>query len=396
MHRRINTPFILLIFLASISMMTGVMYTASLPQICLFFKTTPAFSEMTLYLYVFGFALGYLFYPFLAGRFGRKKALCMGLLISLLGSATALSSSISYFKSTIALGRIIQAVGASQAVNYCMTEISGRYSQKERAKIFPLFMTFLSIPIFSMVLGGYITKYYGWVGCFVFLFVYTLVLLILAALYAGSDLGKDSQPFSFKVAFIGIIRQIKSPKTILCGILIGLSISSSFVFSGTAPYIGIEMLGYSPDRFGLYFLFPAVFIIIGGLVASRLSSLFSNRKMILVGGGLMLAFSTLMLIAFLAGHTHLLTLFLLYSLILICVIFVASASVSIALSQSKHLMYQSAVFNFFALLYSTAPVIALSLIHDSFVFQLPIILTLQSVAILALLCVISRVKGTDL
>lgn len=391
MEKIIKKPaFPLFLFLASLPLMTGVFYSAALPELTRYFGLTTSFGEMTLYLYVVGFAIGSLIVPPLATRFGRKIGLYIGLLICSIGNLFCLSSSWFYLSELIAVGRVIQAIGACSGIIICLTQLNECYEREEKAKILSLFMIFQFIPTSSILVGGYLTKYFGWQSCFVFLFVFTLILWILSKFYVFETLEKTQEgALCPKVFFPKYAKEFKNPITLLCGFTLGLTISFVYIFSGTSPFIAINTLGYEPERFGLFFLMPATFFVIGSFFGAALSKKFSRITLIYLGASIMFVSALVLFISFLLGHVSLFVIFGSYSVIVIGFVLTASMCAALIFENSDDPVNAASVLNFVALSYSVVPVVILSIVEDSIIYQMPV-LFLSQIIVIFILTTITR------
>ena len=280
------------------------------------------------------------------------------------------------------VGRFVQAFGAVAGIVICMTQINECYSKEERPKILSLFLLFPFIPNVSIILGGYLTEHFGWESCFYFLLLYTIVLMILSYFYVYETLfEKQLDAMRFKKICTSYGKEFKNPVVVFSGLAIGLVISSMYIFSGTSPFIGIEILNIDPEYFGIYFAAPSVFFVVGSLLSAWMSKFISKLKMILLGAFIFLGASVVMLVFFCLGVVNLTMLFACYSATIIGVVFVTSMSATLAFAHSKDSASVSAVFNFIALFYATIPVFILSLVPDDFIHLLPILFTAQGIIV---------------
>lgn len=71
----------LVTFMCVLPILSSDIYFPVLPEIAAYFHTTPLSVKNSLSLFLFGFAIGQLFYGVLSDLFGRKKLLMLGLII---------------------------------------------------------------------------------------------------------------------------------------------------------------------------------------------------------------------------------------------------------------------------------------------------------------------------
>ncbi|MBL3285326.1 MFS transporter N-terminal domain protein [Rickettsiales endosymbiont of Paramecium tredecaurelia] len=100
----------LIVLIASLPQLSETVYTPSLPDIARHLNASEAMVEYTLTIYLFGFALGTLFWGRVSDRLGRKPCIIAGLLLFIIGCTGC------YFSNSITslmISRLIQAFGGS-------------------------------------------------------------------------------------------------------------------------------------------------------------------------------------------------------------------------------------------------------------------------------------------
>ena len=158
--------------LISLATVLAVLVTPALPQISQAFDLLPSENQWTMTTYLFGFSFGPLIYGPLGNRFGRKKSILFGLIISIIGSALAFLSG-SFW--VLCLGRFIQALGAAVGLKITFTMVGDLHSGQSATKVLSLLLLGLAIaPSIGIAIGGFITVAFGWKGCFAFLILYSM------------------------------------------------------------------------------------------------------------------------------------------------------------------------------------------------------------------------------
>ena len=84
---------IALIVLSAFASMGALVMTPALPQISKYFAISIQQTQLTVTSFLFGYAVGQLIYGPIANRFGRKKALYIGIVIATIGSLFSILSS---------------------------------------------------------------------------------------------------------------------------------------------------------------------------------------------------------------------------------------------------------------------------------------------------------------
>ena len=70
----------LIVLLVGLPQLSETVYTPSLPEIAYAMKASESMVEYTLTIYLFGFAIGTLFFGKISDRFGRKPCLLAGVI----------------------------------------------------------------------------------------------------------------------------------------------------------------------------------------------------------------------------------------------------------------------------------------------------------------------------
>ena len=104
-----------------------VFISPALPQIGSFYHISPAYTQQLMSLFVVGYAIGQLFYPPIANRFGRKIAIYSGLVLYLFACLVCLAGIYSHIFSLLLIGRLLMALGASVGMAITFTIINDFY-----------------------------------------------------------------------------------------------------------------------------------------------------------------------------------------------------------------------------------------------------------------------------
>src|SRR5476651_1010609 len=143
------------------------MYLPGFPAIAKTFHITTAQVSLSLSSFFVGIAAGQLLYGPLLDKFGRKKALYIGLSLYIIASIGC------YFSSSIEMLitlRFVQAIGSCAAGVASMTMVRDIFPVNENAKIFALLILILGAsPMIAPTVGGYVTMVWDWHLIFVIL-----------------------------------------------------------------------------------------------------------------------------------------------------------------------------------------------------------------------------------
>lgn len=345
MKTKLRFPIILL--LVSFASVGAVLFTPALPAIQAFFKLTVGQAQFTITAYLIGYALGQLPYGPLANRFGRKPTLYIGLSISVIGSMLcALSSPFKSFGLLI-FARFLQALGACVGLKVSFTIIGDVFDQTEATrKISRVLIAFAIMPGVAIAIGGFLTSFINWESCFYFLALFGVFMLWVSSRLP--ETAKSLDPNALKLAAVveGYAKKLKNKRLITSALIMGCGTATVYIFASKAPFIGINVIGLSPDLFGLYNLIPPIGMLLGSFLASRLAGHFPLIKLLFAGIVFSFAMTFSMLIPFLMGAVTAWSLFFPMFLIYITESLVFANISSYGLSTAQNKSNASAMLNF--------------------------------------------------
>lgn len=300
----------ILFFLISLANVLGVLYTTALPSLTDYFHVTKADAQKTISFYLIGCLLAQVAYAPIAKSIGRKSAIYIGCSLALLGSLLCLVSLHINSFSLMLFGRGLTAFGAACGLVLTNTIISDSFPLHEQKKILSYLMSgFAIFPAISITLGGFITEYISWKGCFYFMLLYSLFVSSLCILLpeTGKERGSHHlHPIRIAKSYF---KQFSEVIPFLYALIVACASIILYVFSAEAPFIAKNQLHIPADRFGLYNLIPNIGLFLGGIASAHLSHRFSSKTLILIGGCCFFLFSIIMWTLFNVGFMNTLTLF---------------------------------------------------------------------------------------
>ena len=268
--------------LVGIGPLSTDMYLPALPQMARELGVNAGQIQLTLSLFLAGFAVAQLIYGPLSDRFGRKPVMLGGLLLFIISSiACALADSII----TLTLARFLQALGGSAGPVLGRAIVRDIHGPKESGRVLSHIASAMALaPAVAPIAGGYMTAYWGWASIFWFLALFAMSGFLLMMLKIA-----ESAPQQF--------RQPKSMGRMLADysillkdrLFIGYTLSCTFVFSGIfsflsgAPFVVIDYFGVNEKRFGLLFTLIVIGYMSGTLSGGHLSRRFGHRKLVGIG-----------------------------------------------------------------------------------------------------------------
>jgi len=244
-----NLPKGFIVILAMLTAITPLaidVYLPSFTQIATQFYTSIDQIEITLSLYLLGFALGQLLGGPLSDRYGRKIFIFTGL-----GFYIIFSLLISFSSSVEQLWvfRFFQAIGGGMAVINTSAIVRDVYHGKEGAKIFSIISMIMMIaPMLAPVIGVGILYFFQWEYIFLFLSIYASMLL-----YFITKLPETSPKIKTQNLFSNYLTIIKNNKAVLLIFANGFGFSGLFIFITKASFIYMEYFKLETFYFSLFF-----------------------------------------------------------------------------------------------------------------------------------------------
>ena len=248
MRKSINHLYLIILIsiLSSVAPMGVDTYLPSIPEIAKYFGVNIHKVELSLSIFLIGFAIGQIFGGPISDRYGRR----VGSIVGLLGYA--LFSFLIIFSSSIYelwIYRFLEAFFGGITVVNATAAVRDRFSGQEAAKVFSLIGMVRSLaPLLAPVFGAAIIHFFPWEGIFVFLTIYALIV----AFFIYKDL-----PESFTYTKQNIIESYKlvltHKKAMKAMLVLAISFGAFFIIIAKTSYIYIEYFGIKTDYFPLFF-----------------------------------------------------------------------------------------------------------------------------------------------
>ncbi len=275
----------LLTALVALGQISTSIYIPSMPSLVAALNTGPEPVNLTLSGFLMGFAVAQLVYGPLSDRFGRRPVLLAGVALYLLASlACAVVASIE----ALIAARILQGVAACSGPVLGRAVVRDVYGHEKSAEVLAYIGVALAVsPAVAPIIGGYLQVWFGWQANFVFLGAVGAVIL-LAVWRLLEETGPEPDHGALDIG--GMARSYG----VLLGsrAYLGYILSATFVFAGLmaftagSPFVFIDLMGLSPDRFGMLSVFNVAGFLAGSLAAGRLTARVGIDRMLLVGVGL--------------------------------------------------------------------------------------------------------------
>ncbi|PAJ75693.1 Bcr/CflA family drug resistance efflux transporter [Pseudoalteromonas sp. NBT06-2] len=274
---------ILLPLFASVVAITPLAIDMYLPAMLVMsqdLNTPISYIQMSLSIYLAGYALGMLFFGPLADQFGRRKLAVFGL------TGFCISSFVLAFSKQIEVFFIFRAIQAftGAAATVVVPGVIRYIYQKDTAKgMSYVSMIMMIAPLIAPTIGSALMGYWHWSSIFIVLALYSFSTLLLVAKYfieipifkskkKGISLFLDSYGavFSNKEARLDITTSV-------------LASFAFFCFLTSAPFIYLDYFQVSENLFGFLFAVNVIALMLGNFLNTRLVPKVGSRKMLHAG-----------------------------------------------------------------------------------------------------------------
>lgn len=290
---------VLLTLAVALGPMSTDFYLPSLPSLVDYFATNVTRVQLTLSVFLVGFAVGQLFYGPLSDRYGRRPVMLAGVAIFTLASIVCMfSTSIEM----LIAARLVQAIGACAGPVLGRAVVRDVHGREGAARMLALIGAAMALaPLIGPVVAGYLTVWFGWQSSFLVLTLYGVAILfgILTTL-------AETNPHRGDVTGLG--RMLRNYRAFLRSrVWLGYVTCNSATFAGLFAFISgssfvfIDVLGLPPHLFGICFAAAVTGYIAGTVFSARTVMRLGIERMVSIGAAICAFGGAAMAVLALAG-----------------------------------------------------------------------------------------------
>ncbi len=254
------------------------MFLSSLPTLAFIFDTSTSRVQLTLSVYLFGFALAQLFYGPVSDRFGRRIPLLAGTALFVVATiGAALSTSIEML---IAF-RFIQSLGGAAGYVIALAIIRDMHERDMAASMLARMGTVIGIaPAIAPVIGGYLLVWLGWQANFWFLAVWAVLVMVLFTLFIEES-NRHPDPHALRPRMIArnFSHLMRNRAYLGYTLTMVFAFATFFAFISGAPFVFIEVLGVAPQNFAWLITVQVVGFVAGTMLVGRLTRRIGMEKL---------------------------------------------------------------------------------------------------------------------
>lgn len=268
MKENILQQRITLIALVAMMAVSTDLYLPAIPSLIENLSADVSQGQLTLSVFLLGFAVGQLFYGGISDRHGRKPVLYLGLAIYLVGT---LGCILAPDINSLIGARFVQGLGGASAPVLARAMVSDSYSRVDAARLMASIAGAMAlIPAIAPVFGSWLLYFFDWRAHFVLLLILGLLTLARVTRLQESLKTFSTEPFRLSSIFKQFPLCLSNSRFVgfaLCG---GASYAAMFCYISTSSFLVIGLLGLAPEYFGYTFMVVVFGYIAGAMTSSRL------------------------------------------------------------------------------------------------------------------------------
>jgi DHA1 family bicyclomycin/chloramphenicol resistance-like MFS transporter len=258
------------------------MYLPSLPVLVTLYGSDMATVQLTLSVFLAGFAVMQLIYGPLSDRFGRRPVLLAGVALYTLASiGCAFAGSVEW----LILWRFGQALGACAGVVLGRAIARDLYEGAAAAHALSTMAMVLGLtPAVAPILGGYLHSWFGWQANFLAMALAGVALgLCVMVFLPESNLRRNPQATQVRPMlrnFAALLRHGSFRGYALC---VAFSYGGLFAFISGSSFTLRLVFAVDERVFGYCFLLIVIGYMTGGFIGTRLTHRLGVNRMLLLG-----------------------------------------------------------------------------------------------------------------
>jgi DHA1 family bicyclomycin/chloramphenicol resistance-like MFS transporter len=285
---------LLLVALTSMGPVALNILVPGVPNLVTKFETDAGTVQLTVSLFLLSLAAGQLLLGPLSDRFGRRPVVLAGVALATLASFAAMAAN---SIGLLIAARVVQAAGAATGVVIGRAIIRDLYDRDRAAAMLGLVTTAMVIaPMVAPLIGGVLDTAFGWESIFLFVALFSLIILIWAVL-ALPETRPPPAPGATSAQQQHEWLALLHSRPFHCYVLIcGFGSAPFFIFIGGAPYVVIDLLGSTSAVYGFWFTITSLGYMSGNFMVSRLAGHYGVRVLTGWGVGTQLAGAILFMV----------------------------------------------------------------------------------------------------
>ncbi len=264
--------------LLALGPLTMEMYVPALPVVASAFGADAGLTQLTVSVYLAGFAIGQLVSGPLVDVFGRRPLMLAGMtLIAIASLACVVAPSMAL----LIVARFAQALGVSVGQVAARAVIRDRHDATDTARMLAYSTVIIALAsALSPIAGGFIAVGLGWEA--VFLAHAGLAVLYLVVLWWGFDetlTRRDGLAEQIAATRAGVARLLRDRTFLGYTLSVCFMFGSMFTFISAGAFMFVDVLSMAPENFGFVFTAISGMLGVGSFLAGALARRIAPARM---------------------------------------------------------------------------------------------------------------------
>jgi DHA1 family bicyclomycin/chloramphenicol resistance-like MFS transporter len=273
------------LLVAMLAGLTGItalsidMSLPAMPQLQRVFGADVGSTQLTLSMFLVGFAVGQLICGPLSDRVGRRPVLLAGLaLFVAAGLACAGSPSLAL----LVAGRFVQGLGASVGPILARAIVRDSFEERDASGVLSqITQVMIVAPLVAPTMGGYLLGLAGWQSIFLALAAAGLILWTVCwRLLPETRRPHADAPPALLGSYWSVLSHSASLRNVMT---VCFSYAGMFAYISGSPFVFIDAFGVPRELFGLLFALPAAALLAGATLNRVLVRRMESARLLRAG-----------------------------------------------------------------------------------------------------------------
>ena len=259
----------LLALMTALGPLSMDLYLASLPDIARLMQATTADAQLTISVYLAGFAIAQILYGPVSDRYGRRPILLFALALFIAASlACAAATSIEI----LIAARVLQGVGGAGVIVIVRAIVRDLYAGPRAGRELSLIGAVMALaPIIGPAIGGALHIAFGWRSNFLFVVVAGIIVGAIVWKLLPETLRQPvKEPLTIGSFFSGFAEFLTDGRYLAYLGIITCSFAGLFAWISGSSFVLQQIYGLNPFEFGVAFGVSCAGYLIGTLIAAKL------------------------------------------------------------------------------------------------------------------------------
>ena len=269
-------PLVVLVAVSALQPFAINVLAPATPGLARALATDYATVQLTLTLYLVTVAVTQLLVGPISDRIGRRPCILAGIGLFGVGSLLgALAESIE----TLLLARVVQAIGGGTCFALARAVVRDTASRDRAASMLGyLTMAMVVAPMVAPLVGGFLDRHFGWRSIFLVMVALAVAVAAAAAAFLHETAARH-EGAGLASLFRGYPDLLRNRSFLGYTLALSSTTAAFFAFVAGAPFVVVEVMGASPDVYGVYFLFNAGTYMVGNFLTGRFGQRIGSERL---------------------------------------------------------------------------------------------------------------------